>query len=137
MSNNQDYMEKNREPLKVLLMLVVFAIIGFSAYYVKSSGMFDHRGANNIRPEYQNQNQMSNQTKPQEPKEAVNRKVTCHDCKGEGVIICKMCNGTGVNNNGADCGCVTYVINCIRLGKTPARTALKWVCETCEGTGVY
>jgi len=137
MNNNQDFMKKNSEPLKVLLMLVVFGVIGVSVFAVKNSGMFDHKAANNIRPEYQHQNNTSNQTHRQEPEEVVSKKVTCHDCKGAGIIICRMCNGTGVNNNGVDCGCVTYVINCIRLKKTPARTALKWVCETCDGTGEY
>lgn len=61
--------------------------------------------------------------------------ITCSKCNGTGIYTCQMCGGTGTNNLGATCGCVTYVLNCEKLGKTPSRTALRWSCEYCNGTG--
>jgi hypothetical protein len=62
-------------------------------------------------------------------------KKECYRCKGSGIITCTMCGGTGINNMGMDCGCVTYVANCRAMGKEPTRTALQWTCEHCKGTG--
>ncbi len=62
-------------------------------------------------------------------------KKECYQCKGTGMITCTMCGGTGVNNMGMDCGCVTYVANMIAMGKEPHRTSLRWTCENCKGTG--
>lgn len=59
----------------------------------------------------------------------------CYMCKGSGIITCSMCGGTGINNMGMDCGCVTYVANCRAMGKEPTRTALRWTCNHCNGTG--
>lgn len=63
------------------------------------------------------------------------KKKECYYCKGTGTITCTMCGGTGINNMGNTCGCVTYVENCIAMGKQPTRTALRWTCEMCKGTG--
>ncbi len=62
-------------------------------------------------------------------------KKLCYKCKGEGVITCGMCGGSGTNNMGMVCGCVTYVENCRTLGRKPTRTALQWTCEHCKGIG--
>ena len=63
------------------------------------------------------------------------KEIPCSRCNGTGIFTCEMCGGTGTNNLGSTCGCVTYVLNCQRIGTTPSRPALRWSCEYCNGTG--
>ena len=80
----------------------------------------------------------SNRVYQKQPIEKVHEEPklkTCYECKGEGIIICNMCGGRGTNNLGMTCGCITHVESMRRLGKTASRTALRWKCEVCKGTG--
>lgn len=61
----------------------------------------------------------------------------CLECNGAGTIICKMCNGSGTNNMGMDCGCLSYNLNMIQLGrKTDPYSGPVHPCRTCRGTGI-
>jgi len=57
---------------------------------------------------------------------------SCNYCDGDGIVRCTMCAGTGKNNLGADCGCITLYINQLRLGHKPTRTPMYWSCEYCN-----
>ncbi len=61
-----------------------------------------------------------------------NNNSSCSYCDGDGIVTCTMCGGTGRNNLGADCGCVTLYINQLRLGHKPTRTPMHWSCEYCN-----
>jgi len=61
-----------------------------------------------------------------------NNNSLCSYCGGDGIVTCTMCAGTGKNNIGADCGCVTLYINQLRLGHKPTRTPMHWSCEYCN-----
>lgn len=121
------------EKLPIIFALTVASMIVFQIYYDTTKG--------NSQPETilhdQSDSPENSESNSYTYQEQVNQnqKKECYRCKGAGIITCTMCNGTGINNMGTECGCVTYVANCRTMGKEPTRTALQWTCEHCNGTG--
>ena len=64
-------------------------------------------------------------------------KGVCPTCNGTGVQTCNLCGGSGVNNLGMTCSCVTQYENQKLLGQTPDHPPKRWICLRCGGTGTY
>lgn len=63
------------------------------------------------------------------------KRIVCNRCNGTGIEVCTLCGGTGKNNLGWTCGCVTLYENTIMMGHTPIHPPLQWTCTKCKGTG--
>ena len=65
----------------------------------------------------------------------VENKIVCNRCNGTGIEVCHLCGGTGENNLGMTCSCITMYSNMIQMGHTPDHEPLRWTCTKCKGTG--
>ena len=101
-----------------LVLIVIFVIFWFTPSITNS--VSSSSSSNN-----------NNSSTYQKEKE----KKVCNRCKGTGIEICNLCGGSGENNLGMTCGCVTLYANTITMGQTPSHPPLQWTCTKCKGSG--
>ena len=124
--NNNSYsanipVNSNKQPavsLPVGKLAIVIIVFGFILYFAFGTSEGTSSRSNNSSSTEQGNSQM-----------------VCNRCKGTGIEICTLCGGTGENNLGMTCGCVTMYSNMIQLGHVPDHSPLQWTCTKCKGTG--
>jgi hypothetical protein len=126
---------ESRSGINIIIIIVAAVSIIFGIKWAKNnSNRIDNTRQETNLPTVSKSNDNSNN---QEVSNSQPEPKKCFECRGTGMITCKMCNGTGTNDMGMDCGCLSYNLQMIQLGKeTDPYSGPVHPCRACRGTGI-